>query len=69
MAQLLGNAHLLRGANWRTFGGSTLVTASALTLLYCYHDVASADDGALAYAQLATHAAEHHGPQVWRSPY
>lgn len=62
--QLLGNAHLLRGANWSTYGCSTLVSAAALTHLYCYHDVAAADDSQLAYAQLAQHAAEHDGPQV-----
>jgi len=61
VAQLLGNALLLRGACWQTYGCSALASASALAHLYCYGDVAATEDTALAYAQLVAHASERGG--------
>eukprot|EP00959_Pyramimonas_sp_CCMP1952_P466160 9489521-Pyramimonas_sp.AAC.1 len=50
-----------RSACWQMYGCQALLSANALCHLSSFGDVASAQDSALAYAQLAHHAAAHSG--------
>jgi hypothetical protein len=52
-ASLMGAAYLMRSATWQMYGCAAMVSGSSLSHLCSFSDVASAEDSALAYAQLA----------------
>ena len=51
--KLAGSSHLLHAGAWKLAGNRSLSQSSSLTHLACFADSASAEDRALAYAQLA----------------
>ncbi|DBA68299.1 TPA: hypothetical protein ACH3X2_013621 [Trebouxia sp. C0005] len=51
--KLAGSSHLLQAGAWKLAGNLSLSQASSLTHLACFADSATAEDQALAYAQLA----------------